>query len=121
MRILLCICGLSAAFAQGAAYAQSDGQSSEASVAAARATLPNSSEKPEQQQARGRAWFARCMQDWDPGTHMTKKEWEGTCHRLAQERTKFVTKFLMEQRKITKAEKQPKVETQCVCLLTGAE
>ena len=99
MRMLLCICRLSAAFAQAAAYAQSDDKSSAAAVAAARTTLPNSSEKPERQQARGRAWFARCMQDWDAGTHMTKNEWEGTCRRLAQERTKFVTKFLMEQRK----------------------
>jgi hypothetical protein len=49
-------------------------------VAAARATLPNS-------------------EDWDAGTHMTKKDWERTCGRLAQERTKFVTKFLMEQPK----------------------
>jgi hypothetical protein len=99
MRILLGICRLSAVIACGAAYAQSDGQSSAASVAAARATLPNSGEKPEQSQARGRAWFARCMQDWDAGTHMTKQDWERTCRRLAQERTKFVTKFLMEQPK----------------------
>jgi hypothetical protein len=99
MRTLLCICGFSAAIAQGAAYAQFDGLSSAASVAAARAALPNSGEKPEQSQARGRAWFVRCMQDWDLGTHMTKKDWERTCRRLAQERTKFVTKFLMEQPK----------------------
>jgi hypothetical protein len=97
--MLLCICGLSAAFAQGAADAQSDDKSNADPVAAARATLPNSSEKPEQQQARGRAWFARCMKDWDAGTHMTKNEWQGTCRRLAQERTKFVTKLLMEQPK----------------------
>ena len=97
MRMLLCICGLSAAIAQGAAYAQSDGQSTAASVAAARATLPNSGEKPEQLRARGRAWYARCMQDWDAGTHMTKNDWERTCRRLALERTKFVTKFLIEQ------------------------
>jgi hypothetical protein len=99
MRILLCICGLWAGIAQGAAYAQSDGQSSAASVAAARATLPNSGEKPEQSRARGRAWFARCMQDWDAGTHMTKKDWERTCRRLSLDRTKFLTKFLMEQPK----------------------
>jgi hypothetical protein len=97
--MLLCICGLSAAFAQGAAYAQSDDKSSTDSVAAARANLPNSGEKPEQLKERGRAWFARCMKDWDAGTHMTKKDWERTCRRLAQERTKFVTKFLMEQPK----------------------
>jgi hypothetical protein len=99
VRILLCICGLSIIVGFGAAFAQSDDQSYAAAVAAARASLPNSGEKPEQTQARGRAWFARCMRDWDAGTHMTKKDWERTCRRLALERTKFVTKFLMEEPK----------------------
>jgi hypothetical protein len=99
MKRLICICGLSAIIACGAAHAQSDDQSSASSVAAARAALPNSGEKPDQQQARRRNWFARCMQDWDAGTHMTKNDWERTCRRLAGERTKFVTKFLMEQPK----------------------
>ena len=99
MRLLPCGCVFLTAFAHSAIYAQSDDQSSTASVAATRATLPNSSEKSDQSRQRGRTWFARCMQDWDTGTHMTKKDWERTCSRLAQERTKFVTKFLMEQPK----------------------
>ena len=99
MRVLLCICGFSAAIAQGVAHAQSDDKSGAEALAAAQAALPSSTERPKQQQARGQAWFARCMQDWDAGTHMTKDEWKGTCRRLAQERTKFVTKFLMEQPK----------------------
>ena len=30
--------------------------------------------------------FARCLDDWDLGTHMTKKEWWGACQRLLLER-----------------------------------
>ena len=30
--------------------------------------------------------FARCLHDWDAGTHMTKKEWSAACRRLLIER-----------------------------------
>ena len=30
--------------------------------------------------------FARCLHDWDAGTHMTKKEWSAACQRLLIER-----------------------------------
>jgi hypothetical protein len=32
------------------------------------------------------ALFGQCLQDWDAGTHMTKKEWSGACQRLLVER-----------------------------------
>ena len=34
-------------------------------------------------------YFKQCMQDWDAATHMTKKEWQSTCRRVADERAKF--------------------------------
>jgi hypothetical protein len=30
--------------------------------------------------------FARCLNDWDARTHMTKKEWSAACQRLLIER-----------------------------------
>jgi hypothetical protein len=30
--------------------------------------------------------FARCLDDWDAGTHMTKREWSAACRRLLIER-----------------------------------
>ena len=30
--------------------------------------------------------FARCIDDWDAGTHMTRKEWSAACQRLLIER-----------------------------------
>jgi hypothetical protein len=34
-------------------------------------------------------YFEKCMNDWDATTHMTKKDWERTCRRLADQRVKF--------------------------------
>ena len=31
----------------------------------------------------------QCMRDWDAATHMTKKEWERTCRRLAHDRVNW--------------------------------
>lgn len=31
-----------------------------------------------------------CMKQWDRSTHMTKKEWEITCRRVAKERVKYL-------------------------------
>jgi predicted DNA-binding protein (MmcQ/YjbR family) len=33
--------------------------------------------------------FDQCMKDWDPSTHMTKRDWERVCRRVATDRTKF--------------------------------
>ena len=43
------------------------------------------SSSPEQQDGNA-ALFGRCLQDWDAGTHMTKKEWSAACQRLLIER-----------------------------------
>jgi hypothetical protein len=29
------------------------------------------------------------MKDWDSSTHMTKRDWERVCRRVATDRTKF--------------------------------
>jgi hypothetical protein len=40
--------------------------------------------------ARAAEYLARCLQDWDTATHMTQKEWNVTCRRVAAEREKFL-------------------------------
>ena len=35
-------------------------------------------------------YYKQCMNDWDAATHMTKKEWQRTCRRITDERTKFM-------------------------------
>lgn len=49
------------------------------------ARAESTSSSPEQQDGNA-ALFGRCLQDWDAGTHMTKKEWSGACRRLLIER-----------------------------------
>ena len=44
------------------------------------------------QQDSNAALFGRCLQDWDAGTHMTKKEWSGACQRLLIERGDYLPK-----------------------------
>jgi hypothetical protein len=36
------------------------------------------------------ARITECMKQWDRSTHMTKKEWEATCRRVAKERIKHL-------------------------------
>jgi hypothetical protein len=36
------------------------------------------------------SWLKTCLQDWDPATHMSPREWEITCQRVANERGKFL-------------------------------
>jgi hypothetical protein len=35
-------------------------------------------------------YYKQCINDWDAATHMTKKEWQRTCRRITDERTKFM-------------------------------
>lgn len=36
------------------------------------------------------SWLKTCLQDWDIATHMSPREWEVTCQRVANERGKFL-------------------------------
>ena len=36
------------------------------------------------------AWYEDCRKGWDIKTHMSKKDYERTCRRMAQERVKFL-------------------------------
>jgi hypothetical protein len=36
------------------------------------------------------SWLKTCLQDWDIATHMSPREWEVTCQRVASERGKFL-------------------------------
>jgi hypothetical protein len=37
------------------------------------------------------AWYEDCRKGWDAKTHMSKKEYNRTCRRMAQERIKFLS------------------------------
>ena len=41
--------------------------------------------------------FDQCMKDWDASTHMTKRDWERVCRRVATDRGKFRKQQEQEQ------------------------
>lgn len=45
---------------------------------------------PGEIRARGADWLKQCLQDWDAATHMTKSEWNRTCHRVVDDRVKWL-------------------------------
>jgi len=36
------------------------------------------------------AWYEDCRHGWDAKTHMSKKDYQRTCRRMAHERVKFI-------------------------------
>jgi hypothetical protein len=95
MRALPFACSLSFVVLTGATFAQPDAQLKDAAAplatpAPATAGKANRGKAFEEARARGIAWFEQCMQDWDAQTHMTKKEWQTTCRRVAEERARFL-------------------------------
>jgi hypothetical protein len=52
------------------------------------ATIPKSNERltPEQIRKGGADWLAQCVKDWDAETHITRKDWQRVCRRVAAER-----------------------------------
>jgi invasion protein IalB len=40
--------------------------------------------------AQADSWFKACKEGWDAATHMTRRDYERTCLRMAQERVKFM-------------------------------
>jgi hypothetical protein len=76
MRALLCggvlLLSATAAFAQSSTQPAAKRQSSNAALLDENARVKE------------------CMKTWDRSTHMTKREWEETCRRVASERVKYL-------------------------------
>lgn len=105
MHKLLCVCTLSLGVACGATSAQTQevqkgpapqtttpapsnaetlsGMRQSPTPSPPGALKPND---PEQIRKRGAEWLAQCLQDWDAATHLTKKDWQRVCRRVAGER-----------------------------------
>jgi hypothetical protein len=73
---------MSASVLAGAAHAQS-GQRPKPST-------QKSEEEVRAAKERAVEWYKTCMGDWDQETHMSKKEWQITCERVARERGKWL-------------------------------
>jgi invasion protein IalB len=78
MRALLSLAALIVGLALHGAYAQSVAQ------------RESSNEPAKDLRAQADSWFKDCKQGWDAATHMTRRDYERTCLRMAQERVKFM-------------------------------
>jgi len=69
----------------GVASAQSN-----KSEAPAGPVVPEAQLSPAEIRERGAQYLADCVNDWDKGTHMSKKDWTRTCRRVVQRRIDFM-------------------------------
>jgi hypothetical protein len=115
MRNLLCVCTLSLGVACGGALALAQAEQ-KGPVPQAATPAPGSvdtlvgmqknpapspqgspakssaADSPDQIRKRGADWLAQCLQDWDAATHLTRKEWQRVCRRVAGERVNELLK-----------------------------
>jgi len=59
-------------------------------LASAPSPARGSLEEVQEIKERVASWLKTCLQDWDTATHMSPREWEVTCQRVANERGKFL-------------------------------
>jgi invasion protein IalB len=78
MRALLSLAALTVGLAFHGAHAQSVAQ------------RESPKEPSKDVRAQADSWFKDCKQGWDAATHMTRRDYERTCLRMAQERVKFM-------------------------------
>ncbi|HEX2337512.1 MAG TPA: hypothetical protein VHI72_13640 [Hyphomicrobiaceae bacterium] len=89
MRMLASVSALSLLLTCSGAQAQSTGQA-ESAASQSPKPAPERQEPAKDISVRTEAWFKDCKQGWDAATHMTKRDYERTCLRMARERMKFM-------------------------------
>jgi hypothetical protein len=89
MRALPSLCALLLGLACHGAHAQSTAKTESAPAPPPKAPMAS---KEAVNDIRGQtdAWFKDCKQGWDAATHMSRRDYERTCLRMAQERVKFM-------------------------------
>ena len=92
MRTLLLVGAVCLLLGSGAAFAQSDKREGVISTPTA---VPDLQLSPAEIRERTAQYLTDCVNDWDKGTHMSKKDWTRTCRRVVQRRIDF----LLQQQK----------------------
>jgi hypothetical protein len=87
MRTLTFIGAVILLAACGAAVAQPSKREGAASTPTA---VPDAQLSPAEIKERGAQYLTDCVNDWDKGTHMSKKDWTRTCRRVVQRRLDFM-------------------------------
>jgi hypothetical protein len=88
MRTLLLVGAALLISACGVVSAQSAPR--ESTTPATPTAVPDASPSAAEIRERGAQYLADCVNDWDRGTHMSKKDWMRTCRRVVQRRMDFM-------------------------------
>ena len=92
MRTLASVFALSLLLSCGGASAQSDLQSKPSPPSSSKGVGTRAlGQYPNDMRAHMQAWYEDCRKGWDAKTHMSKKDYERTCRRMAHERIKFLS------------------------------
>jgi hypothetical protein len=87
MRTLTFIGAVFLLIASGAAFAQPSKRDGATPTPTA---VPDAQLSPGEIKERGAQYLTDCVNDWDKGTHMSKKDWTRTCRRVVQRRIDFM-------------------------------
>ena len=91
MRTLLTVFALALLLTWSEAHAQSDAPAKQPPSPASKAVGSRAlGQHPPDLQAHMHSWYEDCRKGWDAKTHMSKKDYERTCRRMAHERIKFL-------------------------------
>ncbi len=91
MRTSASVCAILLLVSWTAANAQSDTEPSRSAAPTSKAVGSRAlGHHDEELRARRHTWYEDCRKGWDASTHMSKKDYERTCRRMANERAKFL-------------------------------
>jgi hypothetical protein len=91
MRSLPSVLALSLLLMWSGANAQSDAQAKHSPQSSSKAVGSRAlGQAPKDIHAQMNAWYEDCRHGWDAKTHMSKKDYQRTCRRMAHERVKFI-------------------------------
>ena len=88
MRAFASVCAFALLLTWNGASAQSDAQSKRPSKGVGTRAI---GQNDQDLRARMDAWYKDCRSSWEATTHMSKKDYERTCQRMARERIKYLS------------------------------
>jgi hypothetical protein len=88
MRTFASVCAFALLLTWSGASAQSDAQSKRPSKGVGTRAI---GQNDQDLRARVDAWYKDCRSSWEATTHMSKRDYDRTCQRMARERIKYLS------------------------------
>jgi hypothetical protein len=88
MRTFASVCAVALLLTCSGASAQSDAQSKRPSKGVGTRAI---GQHDQDLRARVDAWYKDCRSSWEATTHMSKRDYDRTCQRMARERIKYLS------------------------------